>query len=69
MDTHNQLVITLSVNLSLSSHINSVLASLSPMASVFMKLKYSVDKGVGWGWGWGGGGSFLWIVDLGPIQA
>ena len=44
VDTHKHLGITLSSNLSWSSHIDTILGSVSPMADVLKKLKYSVDK-------------------------
>ena len=44
VDTHKHLGITLSSNLSWSSHIDTILGSVSPMADVLRKLKYSVDK-------------------------
>ena len=44
VDTHKHLFITLSSNLSWSSHIDTILGSVSPMADVLRKLKYSVDK-------------------------
>ena len=44
VDTHKHLGITLSSNLSWSSHIDIILGSVSPMADVLKKLKYSVDK-------------------------
>ena len=43
-DTHKHLGITLSSNLSWSSHITTILGSVSPMAELLRKLKYSVDK-------------------------
>ena len=43
-DLHKHLGITLSSNLSWSSHIDTILGSVSPMADVLKKLKYSVDK-------------------------
>ena len=43
-DTHKHLGITLSSNLSWSSHIDTILGSVSPMADVLRKLKCSVNK-------------------------
>ena len=42
--THKHLGLTLSSNLSWSSHIDSILNSVAPMADVLKKLKYQVDK-------------------------
>ena len=43
VNTHKHLGITLSSNLPWSSHIDTILGSVSPMAHVLRKLKYSVD--------------------------
>ena len=42
--THKHLGLTFNSDLSWSSHIKSVLDSVSPMADVLKKLKYKVDK-------------------------
>ena len=42
--THKHLGVTLSSNLSWSSHIDSILNSVAPMADILKKLKYQVDK-------------------------
>ena len=42
--THKHLGLTLSSNLSWSSHIDSILNSVAPTADVLKKLKYQVDK-------------------------
>ena len=44
MKTHKHLGLTLSSNLSWSSHIDSILNSVTPMADILKKLKYQVDK-------------------------
>ena len=44
VDTHKHFGITLSSNLSWSSHTDTILGSMSPMADVLRKLKYSVDN-------------------------
>ena len=44
VDTHKHLGNTLSSNLSWSSHIDTILGSVSPMEDVLRKLKYCVDK-------------------------
>ena len=42
--THKHLGLTFNSDLSLSSHIKSILDSVSPMADVLKKLKYKADK-------------------------
>ena len=42
--THKHSGLTLSSNLSWSSHIDSILNSVAPMADILKKLKYQVDK-------------------------
>ena len=43
-DTHKHLGISFCSNLSWSSHVDTILGSMSPIADVLRKLKYSVDK-------------------------
>jgi len=44
VENHKHLGITLSKNLSWSLHISNILKSVSPMADVLRKLKYSIDR-------------------------
>jgi hypothetical protein len=44
VDHHKQLGLTLSSNLSWSTHINSILHSVSPMGDVLKRLKYNLDR-------------------------